>query len=303
MNITVTGGSGFLGRYVAEEMFRRGHEVKALGGPKRADLKDLSQANEEIRGADVVVHVAAYVGGIGLNAASPGQMFYDNMQMGMNVLESARFQAVRRVVIIGTACEYPDEVEVPTPESALWDGYPTEVTAPYAMAKKALLVMGQAYEKQYGLDVEHVIPSNLYGPRDHFDTQTGHVIPSIIAKFSAAQAAHETEVRLWGTGTASRDFLHVTDAARGIADVAEIGTSDGKPINLGSRRETTIAEVAMLVSKSYPGITPVFTGEVSDGAQRRLLDTRRAWEDLHWEPKVGFEEGLLGTIAWYEDHD
>jgi GDP-L-fucose synthase len=164
--------------------------------------------------------------------------------------------------------------------------------------------MGDAYREEYGLEVEHIIPSNLYGPHDHFDTVTGHVIPSMIAKFSRAQAEHETEVKLWGTGQATRDFLHVADAARGIAALAESGTSDGFPINLGSGRETRISLLAEIISNFYGGrAKPVFTGDVSDGVPRRLLDTGRAWRELKWRPSVRLEEGLAGTIAWYEDWD
>lgn len=303
MRIVVTGARGFLGQYVVQELKNRGHNVVPIAGRDSADLRELEQARSAMIGAHVVVHCAAAVGGIGLNVSAPGRLFHDNMLMGLNVIEAARQEVVQRVVVIGTACEYPDAAPIPTPESSLWDGYPAQATASYAMAKKALLVMGQEYRNQYGLHVEHVIPSNLYGPHDHFDTETGHVIPSMIAKFSRAQSDRKSEVPLWGTGTATRDFLHVADAARGIADVAEIGTTGGSPINLGSGREITIANLAALVSKIYGGIKPVFTREVSDGVSRRLLNTTKARDELGWVSTVRLEEGLSGTVAWYEDWD
>jgi len=303
VRVVVTGAGGFLGRYVAKELQVRGHDVVAHKGHQDTDLTFLEPTRVLVHEADVVVHCAAFVGGIGLNVAHPGRLFYLNALMGENVLEAARLHEVPRVVVIGTACEYPHEVSIPTVETDLWDGYPTFATAPYAMAKKSLLVMGEAYREEYGLQVEHVIPSNLYGPHDRFDTEKGHVIPSMIAKFSYAQSSRKSEVPLWGTGTATRDFLHAADAARGIADVAERGTSDGFPINLGSGRETLISDLADYISRSYGGIRPVFTGEVSDGVPRRMLSTKRAWDVFGWAPTVGLEAGLRGTIAWYEDWD
>lgn len=302
MRVVVTGGYGFLGKYVAEELRIRNH-APVVFSSKEYDLRDLNDTRAVIDGADMVIHCAARVGGIGLNMTHPGELFYENMLMGQNVIEAARLHGLKRVVVIGTACEYPHIVPIPTPESELWEGYPTFETASYAMAKKALLVMGCSYRDQYDLQVEHVIPSNLYGPHDHFDTVTGHAIPSIIAKFSQALARGDSEVPLWGTGMATRDFLHAADAARGIVDVAEKGTSDGFPINLGSGRETQIAQLAEMIGKFYRGVEPKFTGEVSDGVQRRLLSTARAWKDFNWSPSVRLEEGLMGTIAWYEDWD
>lgn len=301
MKIAVTGAGGFLGRHVAMCLQVRGLAVKQ-GRHENFDILSLRETRELLRGCDAVVHAAARVGGIGANVASPGQFFFENAQMGQNVIEAARLESLKRVVIVGTACEYPADAPMPLAEESLWQGYPAPETAPYALAKLGLLAMGRAYREQYGLEVEHIIPSNLYGPLDHFDSDSGHVIPGMIVKCSRAQHAREKSVTFWGTGTPTRDFLHVRDAAEGIVAALLRGT-DGDPVNLGSGQETPIAEVAKMVAGIYRIPEVLWDSSRPDGARRRLLSTERANALLGWTPRNVLEEGLLETINWYEDWD
>lgn len=302
MRVTVTGGTGFLGSYICEELVRAGHEVST------ASSADFDLRNPwETRGliyethAEAVVHAAAFVGGIGLNQAEPGRMVHDNLAMGVNLLEQSRLADVMKFVTIGTACMYPADAIMPLEEDQIWHGYPTPVTAPYAVAKRALLVMGQAYRAQYGMACEFVIPTNLYGPRDHFDPVNGHVMSAMIAKVS--QAVHEQleSVTFWGTGNPTRDFLHVRDAARGVASLVDTNT-DGSPINLGSGRETSIRELAELILSAYPYHGRVRWDETRpDGNSRRVMDITRAREVLGWEPQWSIYEGIRETVFSYED--
>lgn len=301
MRVLVTGGTGFLGGYIVEELEARGHDVVA---PSSSQY-DLTQERHTRQmfydlAPDAVVHAAARVGGIGANERHPGVFYRDNILMGVHMMHAAHRHGVERFVTVGTACMYPQNAPMPLDERELFNGYPTPVTAPYALAKQGILTMGQAYRSEYAMETEFVIPTNLYGPRDHFDTEHGHVIPSLIAKFSDAVRDKERYVRLWGTGRATRDFLYASDAARGIATLVEDG-SDGKPINLGSGVETSIHQLAELIAMyyEYEGDL-VWDDSRPDGTPRRLLDTTRARVELDWKPEVNLVDGLTATIDWYE---
>jgi GDP-L-fucose synthase len=250
----------------------------------------------------VVIHLAAVVGGIGANRENPGRFFYENAIMGIELMEQARVASVAKFVQIGTVCSYPKFTPVPFHEDDLWNGYPEETNAPYGVAKKMLLVQGQAYRQQYGFDVIHLIPVNLYGPGDNFDPASSHVIPALIKKAVDARDAGHAYIEVWGTGSASREFLYVDDAAEGIVLGAE--RYDGaEPVNLGVGREITIRELVELIVRLTG-----FHGDVRwdaskpDGQPRRALDTSRAHELFDFEANTSFEDGLRRTIAWYEQH-
>ena len=298
MTTLVTGGTGFLGSHLVERLRADGHD---LAVPRQVDY-DLTSWNEAERlfedvEPEVVFHLAAVAGGIGANRAEPGRFWYANLLMGAHVLEASRLHGVRKVVMLGTICEYPKHTPVPFREDDLWNGYPEETNAPYGVAKKAHLVGGQAYREQYGLDVIHLLPVNLYGPRDNFDLQTSHVIPALIRKMSAG----DRRVTLWGDGTPTREFLYVEDAAEGIAVAAE-RYSDPEPVNLGSGNEISIRDLAELVAELTG-----FEGELEwdtqapNGQPRRRLDVTRARELFGFEARTGLREGLERTIAWYRD--
>jgi GDP-L-fucose synthase len=294
----VTGGAGFLGSHLVERLQDDSHEIVV---PRRVDY-DLTQWDDSERlFADVepelVFHLAALAGGIGANRAEPGRFWYANLLMGAHVLELSRLHGVRKVVMLGTICEYPKHTPVPFREDDLWSGYPEETNAPYGIAKKAHLVGGQAYRDQYGLDVIHLLPVNLYGPRDNFDLQTSHVIPALIRKMTAGDSV----VTLWGDGTQTREFLYVEDAADGIA-VAADRYSAAEPVNLGSGGEISIRELAELVAELTG-----FDGEIvwdttaPNGQPRRGLDVTRARELFGFEARTPLREGLERTIAWYRE--
>lgn len=248
---------------------------------------------------DVVIHLAARVGGIGANRQNPGLYFYANMAMGLNVIEAARRQGVRKVVQVGTICAYPKYTPIPFKEDELWNGYPEETNAPYGIAKKALLTMCQAYRQQYGLNAIYLLPVNLYGPGDNFDPQSSHVIPALIRKFVEAQSAGTDHIVAWGTGGASREFLYVEDAAQAIA-LATLRYNDPDPVNIGAGREMTIRDLTALIARLCD-----FTGRIvwdasqPDGQPRRCLDTSRAREKFGFVAETSLEEGLKKTIEWY----
>jgi GDP-L-fucose synthase len=302
--VMVTGGAGFLGSHVVAHLREAG--ATGIFVPRSADY-DLRTA-EGIRGAleastpDVVIHLAAVVGGIGANRENPGRFFYENAIMGIQLMEQARLAGVAKFVQVGTVCSYPKFTPVPFREDDLWNGYPEETNAPYGLAKKMLLVQGQAYRQQYGFDVIHLIPVNLYGPGDNFDPASSHVIPALIRKCVEARDAGERFVEVWGTGAASREFLYVDDAAEGIVLAAE--RYDGAdPVNLGVGREITIRELVSIIARLTG-----FAGEIRwdaskpDGQPRRALDTSRARERFGFVARTSFEEGLRRTIDWYEEH-
>ena len=304
-SVLITGGGGFLGGHVLEALRDRSEGVDIFA-PRKADYDLRVQA--DIRRAftaadpDVVIHLAATVGGIGANLEHPGRYFYENAIMGIETIEMARLWGVDRCTILGTICSYPKHTEVPFREEDLYDGYPEETNAPYGIAKKALLTQLQAYRDEYGLDGIYLMPVNLYGPGDNFDLASSHVIPAIIRKCLAARDNEEDEVVAWGTGTPTREFLYVRDAADGILTAtAQYGSP--QPVNLGSGEEISISELVYLIA-DLTG----FDGEVvwdtskPDGQPRRRLDTSRARDEFGWEAQTGLEAGLRQTIAWYEQH-
>ena len=302
--ILVTGGNGFLGRHVVEALHNRG--AAGVFAPRSSDY-DLRD-RESIRAAlhnlrpDVIIHLAAVVGGIGANRANPGRFFYDNAIMGIELMEQSRVFGVSKFVQIGTVCAYPKFTPVPFREDDLWGGYPEETNAPYGLAKKMLLVQAQAYRQQYGFNAVYLIPVNLYGPGDNFDPESSHVIPALVRKFIEAKERGEPEVVAWGTGSASREFLFAADAAEGIVLATE--RYDGEePVNLGAGREITIRELTQTVGRlvGYEG-TVRWDASQPDGQPRRMLETSRARELFGFEAQTSFEDGLKQTIEWYQAH-
>lgn len=300
--ILVTGGAGFLGEVVCSQLADQG--ARGLIVPRRRDydLTDEVAVNRLFTGTspEVVIHLAAEVGGIGANQANPGRYFYANMAMGLHVIEACRRHEVEKVVQVGTVCSYPKHTPVPFREDSLWDGYPEETNAPYGVAKKALLVMLEAYRQQYRLNGIYLLPVNLYGPGDNFDLETSHVIPALIRKFATAREEGRPTVELWGSGSASREFLYVDDAARGIVSATE-RLDETVPVNLGAGREITIRDLAEKIREltGYQGDIEWDTSR-PDGQPRRMLDTSRARELFGFEASTPLEEGLQATIAWWE---
>jgi GDP-L-fucose synthase len=299
--IAVTGGGGFLGRVVVDKLRGRGCEEVSVVRKRDYDLvkgEDVARLYADAR-PEVVIHLAAVVGGIGANRENPGLYFYENIMMGVQLIEGARLSGVEKFVQVGTICAYPKFTPVPFKEDDLWDGYPEETNAPYGVAKKALLVQCQAYRDQYGFNGVYLLPVNLYGPGDNFDPNTSHVIPALIKKFVDAAARGEPEVEVWGTGAATREFLYVDDAAEGIVLAAE--RYDGRePVNLGSGMEISIRELAELIATEtgYAGRL-VWDSSKPDGQPRRALDVSRAEGLFGFRARVDFVEGLRRTIEWY----
>jgi GDP-L-fucose synthase len=299
-SIVVTGGAGFLGSHVVADLRSRGAEV-VVPRRKDYDLVEREGARRLVADVrpDVVVHLAARVGGIGANRENPGSFFFDNLMMGVQLVEECRLQGVGKIVTVGTICSYPKLTPVPFREEDLWHGYPEETNAPYGLAKKMLLVQGQAYRQQYGMNVIHLLPVNLYGPGDNFDPSSSHVIPALVKKCQDALDAGARAIEVWGTGNASREFLYVEDAARGIGLATE-GYDGAEPVNLGAGFEITIRDLVELIARLMG-----FTGEIRwdpakpDGQPRRCLDTSRAERLFGFRATTGFEEGLRRTIEWY----
>jgi GDP-L-fucose synthase len=299
--VLVTGGSGFLGSHLVPRL-RAAPEYEVLA-PTEEDY-DLTRRSaaarmfEDLR-PEVVVHLAAVVGGIGANRRQPGLFFYANMAMGLHLVEEARVRGTGKLVLLGTVCSYPKVTPVPFREENLWDGYPEETNAPYGIAKKALLVMAEAYREQYGLDVATFLPVNLYGPGDHFDLEDSHVIPALVRKFVEATERGEREVTIWGTGNATREFLYVEDCAEALA-LAVAKPSPPGPVNLGAGFEVSIADLARAIADEvgYAGALR-FDPAKPDGQPRRSLDTSKAERFLGWKARTPLAEGIRKTVEWF----
>ncbi|MDX1521445.1 MAG: GDP-L-fucose synthase [Anaerolineae bacterium] len=300
----VTGGEGFLGRFVVDQLKKQGVRSIFVPGHKNYDLTqmpDVLRAYQDGR-PQVVIHLAAKVGGIGLNQEKPGELFYDNMIMGTILMEQARLAGVEKFVSIGTVCAYPKFTPTPFREDDLWGGYPEETNAPYGLAKKMLLVQGQAYRQQYDFNAIYLLPTNLYGPGDNFDPRSSHVIPALIKKCLDAKDRGDKQIVAWGTGSASREFLYVEDAARAIVQATET-YSKPDPVNIGSHMEITIKDLlTLIVELTGFGGEIVWDTAKPDGQPRRSLDTERAKREFGFESTTDFREGLQKTIAWYETH-
>jgi GDP-L-fucose synthase len=300
--ILVTGGAGFLGSAVVETLRRRGCTHIAVPRSRDFDLTDAAAIDALLRRErpEVLVHLAAVVGGIGANRENPGLFFYANAIMGIQLIEYARRHAVEKTVVAGTVCAYPKFAPVPFKEESLWDGYPEETNAPYGIAKKALLVQCQAYREQYGMNAIYLLPVNLYGPRDNFDPHSSHVIPALIRKAVEARDRGSEEFVVWGDGSATREFLYVDDAAEAI--VAAMERYDGAaPVNLGSGEEIPIRELVVLIAElcGFRGRI-VWDTTKPNGQPRRKLDTARAERELGWRAGTSLRDGLRQTIDWYE---
>jgi len=300
----ITGGAGFLGRHLVEELLRRGtpRDAILITRSRDCDLRIPELAHRIVRGADLVFHLAAKVGGIGFNQKFPGEIFFDNAMMGINIIEGCRVAKVPKLVVAGTICAYPRHTPLPFREENLWNGYPEETNAPYGVAKKSLLVMLQAYREQFGLNGVFLLPVNLYGPHDNFDPENSHVIPAMLRKFSEAKEISAPVVTLWGDGSPTREFLFVEDAARGLVMGGEKYDSSD-PVNLGSSEEISIKDLALLIRELVG-----FQGEIvwdksrPNGQERRKLDVSRARERFGFESKVGFRDGLHRTLHWWKEN-
>src|SRR5256712_3111773 len=300
--VAVTGGRGFLGSYVAEKLGQRGAREVLVPARRDYDLRRL-EAVERMYGdmqPDIVIQLAAVVGGIGANRERPGEFFYDNLMMGVQLMEVARQRGVDKFVSIGTVCAYPKFTRVPFSEDDLWMGYPEETNAPYGLAKKMLLVQGQAYRQQYGFRSIFLLPVNLYGPRDHFDPRISHVIPALIKKCVDAREASAPEIVVWGDGSPTREFLYVEDAAEGILLAAELYDKP-EPVNLGSAFEMSIKDLVSLIAE-VTGFRGRIRWDTSqpNGQPRRKLDISRAEREFGFRARIDFREGLRRTVAWYE---
>ena len=297
----VTGGAGFLGESVVKGLEKRGATSIAVPRSREYDLRNEAAVVRMLKDhrPEVIIHLAAVVGGIGANRANPGKFFYDNLIMGVQLMEHARLAGVRKFVAVGTVCAYPKFTPVPFREDALWEGYPEETNAPYGLAKKMLLVQAQAYRQQYGFNAIYLLPVNLFGPRDNFDPESSHVIPALIRKCLEAREQNAPFIEVWGTGSATREFLYVDDCAEGLLLATE-RYEGAEPINLGSGQEISIKELVQTIARLTG-----FAGDIRwdsskpDGQPRRGLDISRARAELGFEAHTSLEEGLRRTIEWY----
>ncbi len=301
--VVVTGGSGFLGQFVVAELAKKGCQHILIPRKKEYDLTQMSAIKKmlKISKPDVIIHLAAVVGGIGANRINPGSFFYDNLMMGVQLMDQARLMGVEKFVGIGTICAYPKYTQVPFKEEDLWNGYPEETNAPYGLAKKMLLVQSQAYRQQYGFNSIYLLPVNLYGPSDNFVPQhSSHVIPAVVKKCFDAIHHKEDSITVWGTGKPTREFLYVEDAARAIVLAAE-KYHKSEPVNIGSGCEISIKQLVNLIVKmtGFKGKV-IWDASQPDGQPKRRLDTRKAKKEFGFEAKVSLEEGLKKTIKWYK---
>jgi GDP-L-fucose synthase len=302
--ILVTGGAGFLGRQVIDQLVKAGANADkiAVTRSRNCDLRVMENCKRAADQQDIIIHLAAHVGGIGLNKLKPAELFYDNLMMGAQLIHAAYEAGVEKFVCVGTICAYPKFTPVPFKEDDLWNGYPEETNAPYGIAKKALLVQLQSYRQQYGFNGIYLLPVNLYGPEDNFDPKSSHVIPALIRKVHEAQGRGDQTLPVWGDGSPTREFLYSTDAARGIV-MATQNYNDSEPVNLGTNHEIPIRDLIELICELME-----FQGEIvwevdkPNGQPRRCLDTERAKRAFGFTAQTEFKEGLKNTIDWYRKH-
>ncbi|MDZ4676786.1 MAG: GDP-L-fucose synthase [Oligoflexia bacterium] len=304
LKITVTGGNGFLGRHLVAQLIERGAQKENIYCPtsRECDLRKPQDAAQAVKNKDLVIHLAARVGGIGLNQKCPADLIYDNATMGINVIHESHKAKVKKIVVAGTVCAYPKFTPVPFKEEDLWNGYPEETNAPYGVAKKLLLVALQSYRQQYNLSGIFLLPANLYGPHDNFDLESSHVIPAMIRKFVEARTNETPTVTLWGDGSPSREFLYVEDCARGIIE-ATLKYDGPEAINLGTHEETQIKYLAETVKDlvGYSGLIQWDTNR-PNGQPKRQLDVSRAVEAFNFKAQVTLRDGLKKTIDWYAEN-
>ncbi len=302
--ILVTGGAGFLGRQVVDQLIKAGAEREKITIPRSRDydLCVMENCKRAVDQQDIVIHLAAHVGGIGLNREKPAELFYDNLMMGAQLIHAAYEAGVEKFTCVGTICAYPNLTPVPFKEDDLWNGYPEVTNAPYGIAKKALLVQLQAYRQQYGFNGIYLLPVNLYGPEDNFDPRSSHVIPALIRKVQEAQERGDKQIPVWGDGSPSREFLYSEDAARGIV-MATQSYNDSEPVNLGTGNEIKIRDLITTICElmEFDGEL-VWQTDKPNGQPRRCLDTERAKKAFGFTAQVGFQEGLKNTIQWWREN-
>jgi len=300
--VLVTGGNGFLGSFVVDELKKKGVNEIIIPSSASHDLTERENCKKIVEGVDMIFHLAAKVGGIGLNQEKPGELFYDNLMMGTQLIHEAKNSNVEKFIALGTICSYPKFTELPFSEDSIWDGYPEETNAPYGLAKKMLLVQSQAYRQQFGFNSIVVFPTNLYGPKDNFDPSSSHVIPALILKIHEAKKSNKNKIVVWGDGTPTRDFLYVKDAARGIVLAGE-NYEESEPINIGSEQEITIKDLASLLCELMN-----FNGEIKwdtskpNGQPRRCVSNKKAREKIGFKPVFDFRSGLEKTIEWFNQN-